>query len=66
MKNLFRQIICPEKPVTSHTHADMRANIPTEELHDFIAGLDTWDAKNTFRAFLSGKTVDRVALMVSD
>ena len=24
-------------PVTSHTHADMRANIPTEELRNFIA-----------------------------
>ena len=24
-------------PVTSHTHADSRANIPTEELRDFIA-----------------------------
>ena len=24
-------------PVTSHTHADSTANIPTEELFDFIA-----------------------------
>ena len=27
----------PGKPVTSHTHLAKRANIPTEELRDFVA-----------------------------
>jgi len=43
-------------PVTAHTHADSRANIPTEELRwgrwAFIEIVDPWDAKNTIQAFL--------------
>ncbi len=31
----------PSTPITSHPHADKRANIPTEELRDFVADEET-------------------------
>ena len=45
------------KPITSTKHKDKRANIPTEELRDFVAQDE--HAPQTFRAMLKDSTLSR-------
>ncbi len=55
-------------PVDSASHKNKRANISTEDLRGygrwtFLEIVDSWDAKNTIRAFLQGKQADSTAPM---